>query len=232
MSLIKKSYEVVAEDLEKMIEEGIMNPGERIKTIDRLAEQYGVGKSTIREALSQLKARGLIESRQGEGTYVKRSAKVALTTLPPLIAGSAKELTYLLQVRKMIETGCAELAAQAREAEHLAQFEEILESMAVSIENEEMSRIYDIQFHRMIATSTGNPYLIKMMESLSDAMNHTIRDTRNLWLYSRHDSGVRLFQEHCEIYAAIKEQDGAKARDLVTHHLRRVEEALDGSREP
>ncbi len=78
VGLIKKSYQVVAEELLKMIENGLLKPGDRIPTIDSLAEQYGVGKSTIREALSQLKARGLIEARQGEGTYVKMTASEAL----------------------------------------------------------------------------------------------------------------------------------------------------------
>ncbi|WP_035101904.1 FadR/GntR family transcriptional regulator [Aneurinibacillus terranovensis] len=229
MSLLKKSYQVVAEDLEKMIHEGVLKPGMKIATIDRLAEQYGVGKSTIREALSQLKARGLVESRQGEGTYVQKSAQFALTSMHPLIIGNREELTYLLQVRKIIETGCAELAAQQRDSSDLEKLEDILKKMSVSLENEEISRIYDIHFHMGIAAATKNPFLISMMEGISEAMNHTIRDTRNLWLYSKDESATRLYQEHYEIYAAIKERDAAKAKRLITKHLLRVEHALADS---
>jgi GntR family transcriptional repressor for pyruvate dehydrogenase complex len=225
--LMKKSYEIVADELQKMIEEGLLAPGTRLKTIDQLAEQYGVGKSTIREALSQLKARGLIESRQGAGTYVKSNATAALHELPPLIVNNKKELMHLLQVRKIVETGCAELAALYHDEEDESNLRHIVNNMAISDDNEEMSRIYDIQFHMAIAKATKNPFLQKMMESVSDVMNKTIRDSRNLWIYSKDGSSKRLYQEHHEIVEAICARDAKKARRLLEKHLTRVEKSLE-----
>ncbi len=227
MSLIKKSYQVVADGLQKMIEEGILQPGARLKTIDKLAEQYGVGKSTIREALSQLKARGLIESRQGEGTFVKQDATDALKALPALLISNREELTHLLQVRKIIESGCAELAALHHDEHDEKTLREILDNMMISRDNEEMGRIYDIQFHMAIAHATKNPFLRNIMESISEAMNQTIRDYRNLWLYSKDGSSTRLYQEHSEIFEAIRSRDPKKARRMTEKHLARVEKALE-----
>ncbi|GEN36617.1 FadR/GntR family transcriptional regulator [Aneurinibacillus danicus] len=229
MSLIKKSYQIVAEDLQKMIEEGMLKPGARIKTIDKLAEQYGVGKSTIREALSQLKARGLVESRQGEGTFVKSDATAALKKLSTLTVSNHQELTHLLQVRKIIETGCAEIAALAHDEKDEAMLREIVNNMALCGDNEEMSRIYDIQFHMAIARATKNPFLNNMMESISEVMNYTIRDSRNLWLYSKDGSASRLYQEHMEIFEAIRSRDPKKARRMLERHLTRVEKALEAN---
>lgn len=229
MSLMKKSYQIVAEDLQKLIEEGILTPGARLKTIDKLAEQYGVGKSTIREALSQLKARGLIESRQGEGTFVKNSAVTALQQLPVLTVGNREELVHLLQVRKIIETGCAEIAAIAHDEQDEAELKEVLTNMAISGDNEEMSRIYDIQFHIAIAKASKNPFLKNMMDSISEVMNYTIRDSRNLWLYSKDGSANRLYQEHYEIFEAIRSRDPKKARRMLEKHLNRVEKALEAN---
>jgi GntR family transcriptional repressor for pyruvate dehydrogenase complex len=229
MSLMKKSYQIVAEDLQKQIEEGALQPGARLKTIDKLAEQYGVGKSTIREALSQLKARGLIQSRQGEGTFVKNDATAALKKLPELTVSNHKELTHLLQVRKIIEAGCAEIAATAHDEQDEARLREILNNMAISSDNEEMCRIYDIQFHMAIAQATKNPFLQNMMESISEVMNYTIRDSRNLWLYSKDGSTNRLYQEHYEIFEAIRNRDTKKARRMLEKHLTRVEKALEAN---
>ncbi|MED0668952.1 FadR/GntR family transcriptional regulator [Aneurinibacillus aneurinilyticus] len=227
MSLIKKSYQIVAEDLQRMIEEGMLQPGERLKTIDKLAEHYGVGKSTIREALSQLKAKGLITSRQGEGTFVQRNAAAALKDLPTLPVSNLQELTHLLQVRKVIEGGCAEIAALAHDGQDEATLQDILNNMAASGDNEEMARIYDIQFHMAIAQATKNPFLKNMMESISGVMNYTIRDSRNLWVYSKDGSPKRLYQEHLEIFEAILSRDTKKARRTMEKHLARVEKALE-----
>jgi GntR family transcriptional regulator, transcriptional repressor for pyruvate dehydrogenase complex len=226
MSLVKKNYEVVAEELEKMIGEGVLEPGTKLSTIDQLAQQYGVGKSTIREALTRLKAKGLIEAKQGEGTYIKKDAIAALKTIPPLIAGNREELEHLLQVRKIVESGCAELAAQYHDNSDIEVLEDIINKMAASISNEEMSRIYDIHFHTAIAQATKNPFLQKMMESMSEAMNHTIRDTRNLWLYNKAELATRLYQEHYDIFLAIKARDAAKAKRMIEQHLSRVEKAM------
>jgi len=230
MVLTKKNYQIVADEIGRMIAEGMLRPGDKIATIDRLAEQFGVGKSTVREALSQLKARNLIEARQGEGTYVKKNAAAAMASLPPLLSSPPDELLHLLQVRKVIESGCAELAALHRDEHDLTLLEQILEKMSLSVNSEESSRLVDIQFHTAIAAATKNPYLTAMMNSLSEAMNASIRDSRNLWLYARGDSSVRLWQEHQEIYQAIRDRDPEAARSRLLRHLEQVEQALHEKR--
>jgi GntR family transcriptional regulator, transcriptional repressor for pyruvate dehydrogenase complex len=227
MGLMRKSYEIVADDLEQMIENGALKPGDKLQTIDKLAEQYGVGKSTIREALSQLKARGLVESKQGEGTFVKKNANVTLKEIPILLTGDPAELYQLLQTRTIVETGCAALAALHHDEQDILFIEDILSKMASSLGQEDLSRMYDIQFHKAIASATKNPFLKQIMESVSEAMNPTIRDSRTLWLYKKEGTLTQLYGEHRDIFEAISSRNPVRARTLMEQHLNNVKSALD-----
>ena len=68
----KKIYEEISDLILSMIREGTLKPGDKLLSVHQLAEQFGVGRSAVREALSAVRAMGLIEMRQGEGTYVKK----------------------------------------------------------------------------------------------------------------------------------------------------------------
>ncbi len=128
MSLQRKNYEIITDELRRFIESGLIKPGEKLDTIDQLATQYRVGKSTVREALSQLKALGLIESRQGGGTYVKKPGLEPSAVLDSLQTSNA-ELAQVLQVRKILEVGAAGLAALYRTDEDIKEIGKIVEQM-------------------------------------------------------------------------------------------------------
>lgn len=224
MILNKKSYEIIAEELQRIIQAGIIKPGEKLDTIENLAKQYHVGRSTIREALSNLKARGLVESRQGGGTYVKHPT---FHSLKDIQLTNWTELTQLLQVRKIIEVGCIELASELRSASDLEELEQIVQKMKETIGNESISQIYDLNFHLTIAKATKNPFLIEMMESISTSMSRTIRDSRKLWLYSEEESAQRLFEEHEKMLYYIRKQDPQAAGAVMRDHLLKVESVMN-----
>jgi GntR family transcriptional regulator, transcriptional repressor for pyruvate dehydrogenase complex len=227
MSLNKKNYEIIAEELERIIESGIIKPGEKLDTIENLAKQYHVGRSTIREALSNLKARGLIESRQGGGTYVMSHPLQAMDSLQNLQTNNKTELVQIMQVRKIIELGTIELAAMYRTKENLDELERIVQQMEESMGSEEVTQIYDVNFHIAIARASQNPLLVTVLESISTTMIHTIRESRKLWMYSEQSSNNRLLDEHRKMYEAIKEQDAKKAVTIMKTHLGKVEGVLN-----
>lgn len=226
MGLVRKSFEVVADDLTKRIENHLLKPGDRLPTIDQLSQDFGVGKSTIREALSQLKARGLIESKQGEGTFVMANAKAALSKIPTIVSGNPKELFQLLEARQLIESGCIQKAASARDEADLLRLSDLLDKMKQALDNEELSRLYDIQFHMSLAAATKNPFLTQIMDSMSDALNHTIRDSRSLWLYRGQNQTKDLYEDHLSIFQAVKTQDASLAKQRIDAHLEHVRQAL------
>ncbi|MGG1613279.1 FadR/GntR family transcriptional regulator [Paenibacillus phoenicis] len=226
MDLGKKNYEIIIEELERIIETGKVKPGEKLETIENMAKRYRVGRSTVREAISHLKARGLLETRQGGGTYVRAQA---LESMEAQQIKNREDLQQLLEVRSILEVGSVELAALHRSEADLAELSEIVGLMEEAIGNEEISQVHDVNFHLAIAKATQNPLLRQMMESISAMMMRTIRDSRSLWLFSEQESAHRLFQEHRQMLEAIREQNPRAAADLMRTHLTKVGHALMGA---
>ncbi|KIL36425.1 hypothetical protein SD70_31615 [Gordoniibacillus kamchatkensis] len=229
MNLQKKNYEIITDELRRIIESGIIKPGDKLDTIDKLAERYRVGRSTVREALSHLKALGLVESRQGGGTYVRKPAIEPEAVLESLQTSNA-ELTQVLQVRKILETGAAELAAKHRTDTDVAELGTLIGQMEQALGNEEMSQLYDTNFHLAIAKATHNPMLETIMGHISATIFRTIQDSRKLWLYSEKSSAATLLREHQRIFEAIRDGDAKMAAATMAKHLAQVEAALKSTK--
>ncbi|MGG1516924.1 FadR/GntR family transcriptional regulator [Paenibacillus oryzisoli] len=225
MNLYKKNYEIIADELRRILEAGLIKPGEKLDSIDQLAAQYRVGRSTVREALSHLKALGLVESRQGGGTYVKKPGPRPQAVLDSLQTSNA-ELIEVLQVRKIIEVGAAELAANYRTEDDVKELGKIIEQMRNAVGNEDISQIYETNFHLAIAKASGNKMLESMMTHISSAIHRTIQDSRRLWLYSGKDTAGKLFEEHRRLFEAIRDRDPQAAAATMTRHLAQAESAL------
>lgn len=136
-----KSSDWVMNDLLRQIQEGALASGERLDSVVDLAIRYKVGRSTIREALSSLKAMGLLDIRQGSGTYVRETAAADGPQHPAAMdPGSwvdrAQSLKHILEVRLVLETGCARLAARNRDERDLAELEGILLEMERGLDDE------------------------------------------------------------------------------------------------
>jgi GntR family transcriptional regulator, transcriptional repressor for pyruvate dehydrogenase complex len=229
MNLHKKNYEIITDELRRIIEAGLIKPGEKLDTIDQLAAQYRVGRSTVREALSYLKALGLVESRQGGGTYVKKPGLEPQAVLDSLQTSNA-ELAEVLQVRKILEVGAAELAAKHRTEDDVEELGKIVELMRNAVGNEEISQIYETNFHFAIAKASGNKMLETMMTHISTAIYRTIQDSRKLWLYSGKDTAGKLFEEHRKLFEAIRDGDPKAAAATMAKHLAQVESALQSAK--
>ena len=225
-----KSSEWVAQDLLKQLEAGELAPGDRLPSVVDLASRYGVGRSTIREALSAIKAMGRLDIRQGGGTFVK-----AAPTEPPHPAQlqpegwlhRSRSLLHILEVRQVLETGAAMLAAANRTAEQLDEMLHTLNAMERELGNEQFGEQADVRFHLQIAAATGNPVIIDLMASLSDRLHESMRDTRALWFYSERSTSERLLREHTAIYEAIASGDGGDASRLMGLHIAKVKQVLD-----
>ncbi|WP_139996019.1 FadR/GntR family transcriptional regulator [Paenibacillus paridis] len=224
-----KSHEWVMNDIKRQLQAGELVPGDRLSSVTELASSYGVGQSTIREALSALKAMGMLTIRQGSGTYVSAPQEA---TAPPsfmndeLWASRATSLRHILEVRKMLETGCAALAATNRTEADVTALAAIIASMRERLDDEAFNEQADIQFHQQLAAATHNPILTEMMESLSAKLHDSMRDTRALWFYSQRSSAERLLNEHQAIYEAILEQNAPAASLRMEEHIAKVEKVL------
>jgi GntR family transcriptional regulator, transcriptional repressor for pyruvate dehydrogenase complex len=221
----KKIYEQVADSLLESLKNGTLKSGDKLDSVEVLAKNFNVGRSAIRESLSALRAMGILEMRQGEGTYVK-SFDASRFSLPVSVAFLMKseDLQELLEVRKILEVGAAGAAAASYKSEDLSPMREAIGKMEEAKGSGEIGDQADLAFHMALVKASHNQMLINLMNSVSEIMMQAMRETRKL-LHTP-EGTERLLQEHQRILDAIETRDEDKAREAMLAHLNNVEESL------
>ncbi|MDY0404390.1 FadR/GntR family transcriptional regulator [Virgibacillus sp. 179-BFC.A HS] len=222
----KKIYEEVTDIIIDRVKTGELTPGDKLDSVEQLAKNYGVSRSAIREALSGLRAMGLVEMKQGEGTFIT-SFDASAFSLPAATALIMKrdDIKELAAVRRIIEIGAVALAAASRHAQDLEPMEKALHLMDDAKGKGELGEKADLEFHLAIASATHNKMLYNLMSSVSDITLEAMRETRRLVLYS--DKGMaQLLKEHQRIFEAIKDRDQQRAQQEMRDHLIAVERIL------
>jgi GntR family transcriptional repressor for pyruvate dehydrogenase complex len=223
---VRKTYEEVADYLREQIISGVYQPGTRMPSLRELGETLGVGQSTVREALSSLKTLGLITMKQGEGTFVTRhDPEEVISAFEALRPVTRQEIMELLEVRKIIESGTARLAAERRTEEELNQIEKALKEMKKALSEGDLGDAPDWKFHYAVASASHNQTLKSVMMSISEAMGRSLYASR-LELYRTQGVPEELYKEHVNIYEAICAQDSKRAEEAMLYHLQGVEEKM------
>ncbi|SDE29567.1 GntR family transcriptional regulator, transcriptional repressor for pyruvate dehydrogenase complex [Paenibacillus sp. UNCCL117] len=220
----QKGSDLVLHHLAEQIRSGHYPLGSKLPTVVDLAAGFEVGRSTVREALSGLKAMGLVDIRHGGGTYV-------CETLPAETAGQEgmdffrpiESLKEVLEVRKYIESGCAELAALRRSEADLAAIEAVLVRMRETLGDEKLAEKADVDFHVKIAEASHNTLLLQMMLSLTQRLQENMSDSRRLWFFAERSSVELLLAEHTGIYEAIRDRNTALAGERMSAHIGKVD---------
>ncbi|TFJ94347.1 FadR/GntR family transcriptional regulator [Lentibacillus salicampi] len=223
----KKIYEEISDAFIQMLKDGDLKPGDKLDSVEQLAKMFDVSRPTIREALSGLKAIGLVETFQGEGTYIKTfdASKFALPVATALLM-QRENIKELSEVRKILEVGCAGSAAVNHTNEDLLAIETALKAMEDAKGKGELGEKADFDFHLAIAKSTHNDMLIHLMSSVSDIIVESMRETRRLMLFTK-DRHLKLFTEHVKIFNAIKHQHYDEAQKAMLDHLVEVDQTLE-----
>lgn len=218
----QKGSEIVLQQIKMQIETGTYAPGSKLPTVVELAASFQVGRSTVREALSGLKAMGWVDIRHGGGTFVTNPLPIDSSSL----FDQGQTLQEVQEVRRFIEVGCASLAASRRTEENLTALRQILSTMEASFENEEESEQVDIRFHLEIAKASHNSLLIGMMESLTERLQLSMKASRRLWFFAERASAEKLFQEHRDIVDAIEMKDEQLAAEKMSQHIHKVDQVI------
>lgn len=212
----RKLYQQVAASIEDAIARGVYPPGGRLPSERDLAEDFGVSRPTIREAMLALEIRGMLEARHGSGVYVV-DAPNAETGGPDLEIGAFE----LLEARALIEGEAAALAATAISDEELERLELILQDMAEENEGDHKGEEADRRFHMAIAEATRNAALVSVVESLWD-LRYRAPLCHEVLSRARR-GGVRpRTEEHRAILDGLKLRDPVAARKAMRDHLERV----------
>lgn len=222
----KKLSEEIAEKLRQMIQSGELQHGEKLDSVPNLAEQFSVGKAAVREALSALNAVGLIEIKQGLGTFVKQPNEFTLPSLTLQGLVNIDQIKKIFEIRRILELGAARVAATNRTEEDLLVLKTILDEMKQGINDKEIGEETDWKFHMAIAKSSNNDYIVDMLNSISSTIRATMYDSRKLWLFSNKKTAIQLIEEHEAIFCAIKQKDEKLVQQLMMEHLVGVEKGL------
>lgn len=221
----RRTTEIILEQIKNFMIQGHLSPGEKLPTEMELAEKFEVSRTSVREALSALSLTGVLEIRQGEGIFVKRSPSNAIIEpLSFILLLEKDQLQNILEVRKALEIETVDLAAQRRNNEDLDSMRSLIEEMENDLPEAKNSEKIDLTFHLALAKASKNPLMDRLMNTVQDIISQTLHVTRALWLNL--GSTERLVEEHKEIYLAIAAKDNVTARQLMYEHLVKVERQL------
>ena len=216
-----RSSRTIARQLNQAILDGQFRVGERLPAERALAERFKVSRNTIREAISELCARGLLVRRQGDGTYLNDEEQRLGVQIWADMASRHPDLQrHLLEFRQMLERRTAELSATRHTEADRHRLEKALSALDVAWSgNDRTSQVEaDMALHRVIAESAHNPVFTYLMESLQDVMRDHIRLTHaGKEKTPSIISAVRA--QHIELVEAILRRDAKAASLAARDHL-------------
>jgi DNA-binding FadR family transcriptional regulator len=207
----------VASLLNKEIETGELNPGARLPTEQQLAEKFGVSRNVVREAIAQLRADGVVEARQGVGAFVLAPEQRAAIRIDREALKLDTNMERLFELRRILETEAAALAATRRDQAHLDAIKAALDRMGGEERWEEGSIDADLLFHREIARATNNAYIHTFISFVCEQIRQSIHYAR--LTNPLHDLVDVNVGEHVRIYDALAAGDPIAAGEAMRAHI-------------
>lgn len=207
-------YMKVAEQLKKLITNEMIKPGERFPSERELAEQLGVSRPTIREAMIALELSGVIEIRTGSGIYVTHKK----SRINDIISDKGAGPFEILEIRYILEAeACALAAARITDAQ-LTQLRETIKEMEEEEKQADASERADQKFHSIIAEACQNSAISSVVEWLWKLRNES--DLSTMFLQRIREEGVHpSIQEHKNILAALEKRNPERARTAMKVHI-------------
>jgi len=203
----------IADHLEKLIMTGVLKPGERLPAERVLAERFKVSRTSIREALSELESKQLIERVQGRGSTVLDPMSNT-RKLAAMLESTDIELQNATELRESLEPRIAAFAAQRALPTHLAALQGILEKEADESLSQAQSMKLDIQFHLLLAHATGNKLLLTILQFTFKCTEH-VRE-----LSHQTPTGRRIsHMGHQAVFEAVSSSDAQAAEHAMERHL-------------
>jgi GntR family transcriptional repressor for pyruvate dehydrogenase complex len=208
--------ESVVAYIRRLIESGEHKAGDRLPPERELAQLIGVSRASVRAGLRSLATVGIVEARQGAGTFVADGPPLLDVNPLSLFAalhGIPQE--ELFETRRVIEIDLAGLAAARAGGDELAAISEEVMEMYASFDDVHQFLVHDIRFHRAVAAAARNPLLAAIMEMVADLFYDRRKTTVDRWR-----GASEAAEQHRRIYQAIKAGDVDKARLEMGNHLK------------
>ena len=220
----RRLYMRIVGQIKEMIYRGELKRGDRLPSERELKQKLNVSRASVREAFSALEMVGIIESRPGEGTFIRRQSNDnnLLHPLSLVLMLEDNIVEELVELRRVLEVDCARLASQRATEYDIKLMEDYIKIMDEKVGYEDSCIEADRNFHYTIAKASGNRVLYDVMMAISEAMDFHIKNTRTA-LVSDVCTMKNFNMQHKKILDAIREHDQDKAMDAMKEHLNYVE---------
>ena len=237
MDVIRLS-DTIANDLERRILEGVLSAGERLPPERELAEQLGVSRPSLREALQKLASKGLVRTRQGGGTVVTdRLQSGFVDPWRDMLSDNPALQHDLLEFRHMLESQAALLATERATELDIERIGDAFSTLEQAYAQDDMATCIraDVEFHQAIADASHNALIAHLSASLHTLIHDHVE--QNLQYLHRHpDKWQHIRDQHRSIWDTLRARNGQAAADAARKHIAFVqksmsETALDASRQ-
>ena len=207
--------------------DGTFNEGDKLPPERQITEQLGVSRSSLREALKALEVLGLIESRQGEGSYItnniENSILKSISIAFRLHGGTVKDI---MELRHALEIESVKIICSRGTDEEIQQLKDLVTRMYDS-KDESEKLMLDIEFHNTLIKNTNNMLFQMIADSISHLMELFIKGIREV--YNKADENMREYyfvEQHRNVVDAIIERNPDKATKLLYEHLSLTDEDI------
>jgi GntR family transcriptional repressor for pyruvate dehydrogenase complex len=215
----KRLYEEIVQQIQELVREGQLKPGDRLPTERELAERLRVSRSSVREAIRALELQGLVVSRPGAGTFISAESLEALVyALASTLSEEKNALADIFEMRRILESQVASLAAERATEEDLRRMHQALSEQERQIERGETGAEADNAFHFAIAHAAQNWALVRLMHAIEEML----RQSRDQALQTP-GRPQRSLASHRRILEAIERRDREAAREAMERHIREIE---------
>jgi len=219
----------ITEVLINEITSGNYKLGEILPPEQTIADRLGVSRTVLREAVSRLKADGLVTSKQGRGLAVQATARPSVLRMHAADEDKLDEILAIVELRRGFEIEAASLAASRRNDDDLLAMRNALDDMAAAIETDDIAAGIeaDLRSHRAIAEATRNEHYVEFFHFLSRLLrdNLTVSRTRS----AKAKRGTDAQREHEIIFEAIQRGEPQLARQCARNHVENTESRLRSS---
>ncbi len=215
--------EEVAARLREMIHSGELAAGDRLPPERDLAKTLGVSRPTLRAGIRSLSAVGILQSRQGAGTFVAAAEESPTLDSSPLRMLSALHgftSDEMFEARLALEMSIAGLAARRATSEQMTQLAEEIAGMYASLGEPEQYLVHDMRFHQIVAAASGNRILTSLMNMVAtilfDSRSKTVKRAKDL---------KESAEQHHNIYRALRDRNPDLAEKAMHDHLIETQKA-------
>ena len=219
----KATYTAIIERIRAMIEAGELVSGNRLPAERTLAERLGVSRGQLRQALQALAERNIIQSRQGDGTYLLTGfdAGQSMDSIVAVLNDRSDVLHEVIEFRHMIEPQIAALAAARIDRTTLDRLKILVCDQQRALVAGRAAEDLDAHFHQLLAETSGNRVISRVMTTIQAILN----ESRSTWLqsYSRRAASVA---GHLRIIDALEAGDQAAAARAMQEHILAIEEHI------